>query len=38
MSYRMDLEERFEAIAARLERVEKINRLMKVWARSRLRR
>ncbi|MGA9721310.1 MAG: hypothetical protein WBQ86_02550 [Candidatus Binatus sp.] len=31
MSYRMDLEERFEAIAARLERVEKINRLMKVW-------
>jgi hypothetical protein len=31
MTDRLNLEERLEAMAARLERVEKVNRLMKVW-------
>jgi hypothetical protein len=31
MNDRINLEERFKAIAVRLERVEKVNRLMKVW-------
>ncbi len=36
MTGEIKIEERFEQMSRRLERAEKANRAMKIWARSRL--